>query len=158
MAAAPLASGWTAGTAAGCAVKALIPQTITKMADFNWVIRHCREFRRSLRVISPSARSPTSLTVQVLLRPGLSPWKRSVDNGFERMSFFTTAGFATPGIAALAAAGNASARVQGSTMRSGSTGHAAALQRISATVRESAVPRHQLDFHRVDRRAEALTT
>jgi hypothetical protein len=74
------------------------------------------------------------------------------------MSFFTTAGFATPGIAALAAAGNASARVQGSTMRSGSTGHEAALQRISATVRESAVTRHQLDFQRVDRRAEALTT
>ena len=74
------------------------------------------------------------------------------------MKFFTTAGFAIPGIAALSSAGDVAPRMQPASMRSSGASHEAALQRISATVRESAITRHQLDFERTGRRSEALSS
>ena len=74
------------------------------------------------------------------------------------MNFFTqAAGFAKPRVAALALTGNAAPRVQPSAMFSTGVSPEAALQRISGTVRESAITRHQFDFARVGRHAEALS-
>jgi hypothetical protein len=78
--------------------------------------------------------------------------------GFERyMKFFNAAGFATPRVATLALTGNAAPILTSTAMRSLNVCQDAALQRIAATVRESAITRHQMDLERADRRSEALS-
>ena len=60
-------------------------------------------------------------------------------------------------MAALAPAGNRAPRVQARTIRPIEIAQEDTLQRIAAIMRDSALTRHQIDFERVDRRAEALS-